>query len=122
VSTNDGTREGLGETVVHVGGTDLTITRADLAGIRTALIEFLEQAGPEGAALVGWARGPAWIDAEGLARVGPWVVGAEGDDLFVRFRQSAGSLAMTAHRASLARNGGTWMVVRMVREHASRQR
>src|SRR5262245_58831594 len=68
--------ESLDKTVIHVGGADVTLTLDELKAIRTALVDYLKASSYEDRdAILGWSQGPAFIDSQGTARIGPWVLG-----------------------------------------------
>lgn len=107
-------------TVIQLGSVQLILSREDLSAIRAALVAYLEGA-KRLAELAVWARGPAWIDEEGIGRIGPWVVGACGAEVCVRFRRSNAPRALDGYRAALSRDTGAWSVRNVTQEHASRR-
>jgi hypothetical protein len=109
--------ESLDKTVIHVGDADVTLTLDELKAIRTALVSYLKASSYEDRdAILGWSEGPAFIDAQGTARIGPWVLGTEGKEVFLRYREPPGQLAGKAHKAILAKKDGAWTVTDLVME------
>jgi streptomycin 6-kinase len=109
---NDETVENLKRTLLHVGGRDLVVTQEDAKAIRAALLEWLRQSDREDREnLVRWTQGPAWIDPDGTVRVGPWLLGAEGSGLVLRYREKE-----RLHTAAVSRDGGAWTIGRVTTE------
>jgi hypothetical protein len=106
------TVEGLRQTSVRVGASDVTVTLEDARAMRKALLEALKASDLDDREdLVAWAQGPAWISPDGWARVGPWTVEAHDDDLVLRYREPQRS-----HRATLVWAAGVWKVTRVALE------
>lgn len=117
MSSDDDTSGSLKETVLRVGEADVTITLADARAMREALRAHLKGSDyPERDAVLVWTQGEAWIDAEGSVRIGPWLLGAEGGELYLRYREPATALAMKAHRAVVEKKDGAWTVVKLETE------
>ena len=115
--------ESLDRTVLRVGDTDVTLTLDDVKAIRAALLDYLRQSDYEDRdALIGWTQGPAWIDAERNARVGPWLLGSEGKDIILRYREPPGQHAGKAHKATLTRDASKWTVGSLVMERIRTRR
>jgi hypothetical protein len=53
--------------------------------------------------------GAAFIDAEGTLRIGLWVLGSRGNNLYLRYRRPGGQSAIT-HVAFLAKKDRNWVV------------
>ena len=110
------TIEGLRQTTVRVGASDVTVTLEDARAMRKALQGALKASDLDDRDdLVAWAQGPAWIAPDGRARVGPWMLEAHGDDLVLRYREPQRS-----HRATVVWAAGTWKVTRVAPEGAGR--
>lgn len=106
------TVEGLRKTAVRVGASEVTVTLEDARAMRKALLEALQASDLDGREdLVAWAQGPAWIAPDGIARVGPWLLGAHDDELVLRYREPERS-----HRATLVWAAGVWKVTRVALE------
>jgi hypothetical protein len=106
------TVEGLRQTTVRVGASDVTVTLEDTRAMRKALLEALKASDLDDRDdLVAWAQGPAWISPDGRARVGPWTVEAHDDELVLRYREPARS-----HRATVVWAAGVWKVTRVALE------
>lgn len=115
--------ESLDRTVLRVGDTEVAVTLDDVKAIRAALIDYLRQSDYEDRdALIGWTQGPAWIDAERNARVGPWLLGTEGKDIILRYREPPGQHAGKAHKATLTRDASKWTVGGLVMERIRTRR
>jgi hypothetical protein len=114
--------ESLEKTVLRVGDTDVPLTRDDANAIRDALLVYLKSSDYiDRDALIGWTRGSAWIDPDGRLRVGPWLLGAEGKEMILRYREPPGPLAGKAHRATLIRKDGAWTVTTVEMEKIRRR-
>lgn len=114
--------ESLQRTVLRVGEAEVELTLDDVRAIRDALVGYLERSSYEDRdALLPWSRGPGWIDAEGRVRIGPWLLGSRGTQIFLRYREPPGALAGKAHKAVLARKDGRWTVTDMVMERIKRR-
>ncbi len=110
------TIEGLRQTTVRVGASDVTVTLEDARAMRKALLEALKSSDLDDRDdLVAWAQGPAWIAPDGRARVGPWTLEAHDDELVLRYREPARS-----HRATVLWAAGVWTVTRVALEGAAR--
>jgi hypothetical protein len=117
MKSEDDAIESRPQTVVRVGDADVTITLADARAMRDALRTYLQGAEYEDRdALLERTQGSAWIDAEGTVRIGVWVLGAEDDELYLRYREAAGQLAAKAHRATLQKKDGAWTVTALETE------
>jgi hypothetical protein len=117
MSGDDHKVESLDRTVLRVGDADVPLTRDDVKAMRDALLEYLKGSDYQDRdALLGWTRGPAWIDTDGRVRIGPWLLGSDGKDLVLRYRELPGRHAGKAHRATLARKDGAWTVTGLVME------
>jgi hypothetical protein len=115
--------ESLDKTVIRVGDADVTLTLDELKGIRASLLDHLKASSYEDRdALLNWTQGPAFIDSAGVARIGPWVLGVEGKDVFLRYREPPGQSAGKAHKAILARKDGGWSVTDLVMERIRTRR
>ena len=115
--------ESLDRTVLRVGDADVSVTLDDLKAMRAALLDYLKASDYEDRdALLGWTKGPAWIDPEGTARIGPWVLGSEGKDLFLRYREPPGEHAGKAHKATVTKKDGAWTVSNLVMERIRTRR
>jgi hypothetical protein len=116
MSDDPETVEGLRQTTVRVGASDVTVTLEDTRAMRKALLEALKASELDDRDdLVAWAQGPAWIAPDGLARVGPWTLQAHDDELVLRYREPARS-----HRATVLWAAGVWTVTRVALEGAAR--
>jgi hypothetical protein len=114
---NDDKVESLERTVLRVGDADVTLTLDELKSIRDALVAYLKASTYEDRdALLPWSDGPAFIDPEGVARIGPWVLGVQGKEIYLRYREPPGQSAGKAHKAILAKKDGTWSVTDLVME------
>jgi hypothetical protein len=103
--------------VLRVGDSDVTVTLADAAAIRTALQEYLKQSSYEDRdAVLPWTQGTPRIDADGTLRIGPWVLGTDDKEVFLRYREPPGQFAGKAHKAVLKKDGDTWTVSDVVME------
>jgi hypothetical protein len=112
MSDDPETVEGLRQTTVRVGASDVAVTLEDARAMRKALLEALKASDLDDRDdLVAWAQGPAWISPDGRARVGPWTVEAHDDDLVLRYREP-----QRAHRATLVWAAGVWKVTRVALE------
>ena len=110
------TVEGLRQTTVRVGASDVAVTLEDARAMRTALQGALKASDLDDRDdLVAWAQGPAWIAPDGIARVGPWTLEAHDDELVLRYREPARS-----HRATVVWAAGVWKVTRVAAEGAAR--
>jgi hypothetical protein len=115
--------ESLDKTVLQVGGAEVTLTVADLKAIRDALLEYLKQSQYEDRdPLIRRSGGPAWIDPQGTARIGPWVLGVDGNDIYLRYREPPGQLAGKAHKAIIEKKDGAWTIRRLDMERIRVQR
>ena len=115
--------ESLDRTALRVGDAEVPVTLEDAKAIQAALLAYLKQSDYEDRdGLIGWTQGQAWIDAEGKVRIGPWLLGSDGQGLFVRYREPAGQHMARAHRASLIKKDGTWAVTGLMAEHISARR
>jgi len=109
--------ESLERTVLRVGDAEVTVTLDDARAIRLALLDYLKQSDYEDReALLRFSQGPAWIDPDGKVRIGPWLLGSEGKDMFLRYREPPGQFAGKAHKAFLERKDGAWTVTRLLME------
>jgi hypothetical protein len=114
--------ESLERTVLRVGEAEVELTLDDVRAIRDALVDHLGRSNYEDRdALLPWSQGPAWIDAEGRVRIGPWLLGSRGTQVFLRYREPPGQLAGKAHKAVLARKDGRWTVTDLVMERIKRR-
>jgi hypothetical protein len=105
------------QVVLRVGDADVSVSLGDAAAIRTALQEYLKQSSYEDRdALLQWTQGTPRIDADGTLRIGPWVLGTDGKQLYLRYREPPGQLAGKAHKAILKKEGDTWTVSDLVME------
>ncbi len=117
----DGEIESLDRAVVHVGAVEVTLTLDDAKAMEVALLSYLKQSDHEDRdELIRWT-GPAWIDVEGLVRIGPWLLGSDGKDLFLRRREPGGRHGAKAHRALLIRKDGAWIVSKVETEWIRRR-
>lgn len=113
---SDGKIASLDKTVLRVGDTDVELTLDDAKAIQKALVEYLQQSKYEDRdELLKWS-GPAFIDAEGKLRIGPWLMGSDGKEIYLRYREPPGQFAGKAHRAFLEKKDGTWTVTRLLME------
>jgi hypothetical protein len=111
---SDDKADSLDKTVLRVGDADVTITRADLAAIADALRAFLKASDyVERDEVLVWSQGEGWIDPDGSARIGTWLLGAEGGELYLRYREPATELGAKAHRAVVEKKDGAWTVVKV---------
>lgn len=116
MSDDPETVEGLRQTTVRVGASEVTVTLEDARAMRKALLDALKASDLEGRDdLVAWAQGPAWIAPDGIARVGPWTCEAHDGELVLRYREPQRS-----HRANVVWAGGEWKVTRVAAEGAGR--
>ena len=116
MKASDDKVESLDRTVLRVGDADVSLTLDDAKAMRAALLDYLKRSDYEDRdALIPWT-GPAFIDPEGMVRIGPWLLGSEGKEMFLRYREPPGELAGKAHRATLAKKDGTWTVSSLVME------
>ena len=107
----------LDRTVLRVGDADVAVTLADVKAIQAALLDYLKRSDyGDRDELIGWTRGPAWIDTEGMVRIGPWLLGSTDKQIYLRYREAPGRLAARAHKALLARKDGKWTVTDVVME------
>jgi hypothetical protein len=114
--------ESLDRTVLRVGDADMSLTLDDVKAIQVALLDYLKRSDYEDRdALIGWSRGLAWIDADGKVRIGPWLLGSDGKDILLRYREPPGEHMAKAHRASLTKKDGTWTVSNLAMEHITRR-
>ena len=112
MSDDPETVEGMRQTTVRVGASEVTVTLEDARAMRKALLEALKASELDGRdGLVTWAQGPAWISPDGIARVGPWVLEAHDDELVLRYREPSRS-----HRATVVWAAGVWKVTRVAPE------
>jgi hypothetical protein len=105
--------ESLERTVLHVGNREVPVTREDAKAIQTALLAYLKTSNyPDREELLRWTQGDssAWIDGEGIVRIGPWLLDAEDTRMFLRYREAPGQLAAKAHKAYLTRTDGSWKI------------
>jgi hypothetical protein len=103
--------------VLRVGEADVTVSLADAAAIRTALQEYLKQSSYEDRdAVLPWTQGTPRIDVDGTLRIGPWVLGTDDKEIFLRYREPPGQFAGKAHKAVLKKDGDTWTVSDVVME------
>jgi hypothetical protein len=103
--------------VLRVGDADVSVSLADAAAIRTALREYLEKSSYEDRdALLPWTQGEPRIGSDGTLRIGPWVLGSNGKQLYLRYREPPGRLAGKAHKALLKKDGDNWTVSGLVME------
>jgi hypothetical protein len=113
---NDDKVESLDRTVLRVGDADVSLTLDDAKAMRVALLDYLKRSDYEDRdALIRWT-GPAFIDTAGTVRIGPWVLGSQGKDIFLRYREPPLPQAGKAHKATLTRKDGTWTVSNLVLE------
>jgi hypothetical protein len=111
------------QVVLRVGEADVSVTLSDAAAIRTALREYLEKSSYEDRdALLPWTQGEPRIGSDGTLRIGPWVLGSNGKELYLRYREPPGQLAAKAHKALLKKDGENWIVSDLVMEHISVRR
>jgi hypothetical protein len=105
------------QVVLRVGEADVTVSLADAAAIRTALQEYLKQSSYEDRdAVLPWTQGTPRIDVDGTLRIGPWVLGTDDKEIFLRYREPPGQFAGKAHKAVLKKDGDTWTVSDVVME------
>jgi hypothetical protein len=103
--------------VLRVGDADVSVSLSDAAAIRTALQDYLKQSSYEDRdALLQWTQGTPRIDADGTLRIGPWVLGTDGKEVFLRYREPPGQFAGKAHKAILKKDGDAWSVSDLVME------
>jgi hypothetical protein len=103
--------------VLRVGDADVKVTLDDAAAMRTALQEHLKQSDYEDRdAVLPWTQGAPRIDADGTLRIGPWVLGTDGKQLYLRYREPPGERVGKAHKAILKKEGDTWTVADLVME------
>jgi hypothetical protein len=115
--------ESLDRTVLRVGDAEVSVTLEDAKAIQAALLAYLKQSDYEGRdGLIGWSQGQAWIDAEGKVRIGPWLLGSDGREIYLRYREAPGQHMARAHRASLIKKDGAWTVSGLMTEHISARR
>ena len=113
---SDGKVESLDRTVLRVGDADVTVTLDDAKAIQVALLDYLKRSDYEDRdALIRWT-GPAFIDPEGTVRIGVWVLGSQGKDIFLGYREPFGPQGAKAHKALLAEKDGIWTVRSLVME------
>jgi hypothetical protein len=109
MSDDPETIEGLSQTTVRVGESDVTVTLDDARAMRKALLDALKASDLDDRDdLVAWAQGPAWISPDGRPRVGPWTLESHDDELVLRYREPDRS-----HRATLLWAAGVWRVTRV---------
>ena len=114
--------DSLERTALRVGDAELTVTLDDAMAIEVALVDYLKKSNYEfREELLRWT-GPAFIDAEGTVRIGLWILGSRGNDLYLRYRERPGQHMAIAHVASLSKKDGTWAVTNVVTEHLSIRR
>jgi hypothetical protein len=119
VTGGGGEIEGLERTVLRVGEADVLVTREGVKAMQVALLDYLRQQlhYEDRDELLRWSGGPAWIDGDGRARIGPWLLGSEGSEIYLRYREPPGVLAAKAHRATLGQtDAGGWAVTGLVME------
>jgi len=103
--------------VLRVGDADVSVSLTDAAVIRTALQEYVKQSNYEDRdALLPWTQGTPRIDEDGTLRIGPWVLGTDGKQLYLRYREPPGQFAGKAHKAILKKEGAAWTVSDLVME------
>jgi hypothetical protein len=114
--------ESLDRTVIRVGETEVSLTLDDAKAIRAALLDYLKASSYEDRdELIRWT-GPAFIDTEGKVRIGVWLLGSDGKDIYLRYRERPGQNMAKAHRAFLTKENGTWTVSNLMMEHISLRR
>jgi len=115
--------ESLERTVLRVGEAEVELTLDDVKAIRDALVAYLKQSSYEDRdALLPWSDGPAWIDGDGKARIGPWLLGSDGKAIYLRYREPPGEFAGKAHKAILTKAEGKWTVTDLVMERIRTRR
>jgi hypothetical protein len=120
---NGSTGKTADSVVLRVGDADVTVTLDDARAIRTALQDYLKQSSYEDRdALLPWTQGQPRIDVDGSLRIGPWVLGADGKQLFLRYREPPGQLAGKAHKAVLKKEGDAWTVADLIMERIRTRR
>lgn len=115
--------ESLDRTVLKVGDAEVELTLDDARAIRAALLDYLKQSDYEDRdELLRWSQGAARIDADGSVRIGPWILGSDGEEIFLRYREPPGQFAGKAHKAFLARKDKTWTVTDLQMERIRTRR
>jgi hypothetical protein len=97
---------------LRVGVDEVTVTRDDLRALRQALVERLRESELDGREdlIVRTEAAPAWIDVDGVPRIGGWVMQARGAELVLAYRLPASATAATGFVAKLRRDADAWTI------------
>lgn len=99
------------------GDAEVEMTLKELESLRDSLREYLLASDYYARErLAAWTSGSVRFDADGSARIGRWRLGAHRASLVLRLVEPPGAEEGKAHRASVAKQDGRWVVTRLVLE------
>jgi hypothetical protein len=110
--------DGAKETIIRQGGAEVYITIEDLKQIRIALLDALgkSQLGDRHQLIALTKSLPAWIDSDGRAMIGGWLLQLRKGQLVATYRLSINAERAVGYAASVVRENKGWRITQVVPE------
>ena len=115
LAADDDIFEGPNQTMISLAGKNLTVTLDDAQAMRAALLAYLAtSSASDRDDLVRMVREtPGWIDADGILRIGPWLLEARANSLVLSNRLPHGPTGGGNYVAYLEQVPNGWTISKL---------